>query len=940
MAEQEVTRAKREARARSPRSAPTIREQVYVPRRLRDQLALGLEAGFVAVQAPAGCGKTAVVLQFLLDEGVDPHWYTCGPDDAEPANLLTGLTKVLGRAERTGGQTALAALASTDVRQSYRKALKPLFDEFEEAHEAGIVLVIDDADALLTAPEAIEVLDYVLFALAPYARIFLLSRAELPLPSQAKPRLDGRATRVVADDLLLREDEIGACARTTYKIDLSPEEIARLYRVTAGWGIALRLALRLRDLGTNIERDERALFTPEARADLFAYLAAEVLSRVDKRIETFLRRTAILDTLDPAVCGRLTQEERPAELIQSLASAGLPVMKAGWSAYRCHSLLRDYFLDTLGDRQLREAHADAGGAFSGLGDWPQALSHFVAAGDISSALTLVDEHGRELFYTGHGRALLDLVKTAPAELLADHYRAEYWAAFAASRMFELDWAASALERVSRDATVRGDEVTAHDALRALAYMLNGWARFEPAMVVARRLLDTVPAGDIASRAAVTLGYLTTGMGAKVQFREALELTRRLLPDLSSEPRADAMSEAYARAVSAVTLAFEGDFASARAELNQADLLISGREYDVVTTFIPWSRALVEFQSGNPDGADDASRTAEEMALQFGDLQRVLECRAIRASTAVLRDSVVEADRGFAQLDELRSGGPNFWGTMFALLSLPHRARLHGDLAAARRAAEANNALAVGSGSAWFACSTRLDVANFRLLTGDSEAAREPARVALAEAMAMSADVLVYGANLMVAATGADDEAGAMAEALRIADMRDYRFLMPYGVRLPQLDAALWRALGSEAGGRAAVLLERTGPASAAALRPLIANLDEAAAVRAVGVLREFGAEGRDALDRLAAASNRRVSAAAEGALASLDAANPHGLSARELEVLQLLAQGLRTKEVAEQLVVTPATVSTHIQRIMNKTGTSSRAELLALALRELPPSAR
>ena len=237
-------------------------------------------------------------------------------------------------------------------------------------------------------------------------------------------------------------------------------------------------------------------------------------------------------------------------------------------------------------------------------------------------------------------------------------------------------------------------------------------------------------------------------------------------------------------------------------------------------------------------------------FEFGDLQRVLECRAIRASTAVLRESVAEADKGFAQLDELRGGGPNFWGTMFALLSLPHRARLHGDLAAARRAAEANNALAVGSGSAWFSCSTRLDVANFRLLTGDNEAAREPARTALAEATAMSADVLVYGAHLMIAATGADDEAAAMAEALRIADMRDYRFLMPYGVRLPQLDAALWRALGTDAGVRAAVLLESIGPASVAALRPLIPNLNEAAALRAVAVLRAFDAQGRDALGQV------------------------------------------------------------------------------------------
>jgi DNA-binding NarL/FixJ family response regulator len=316
---------------------------------------------------------------------------------------------------------------------------------------------------------------------------------------------------------------------------------------------------------------------------------------------------------------------------------------------------------------------------------------------------------------------------------------------------------------------------------------------------------------------------------------------------------------------------------------------------------------------------------------------VLECRAILASTNVLRGNLEEADRGFAQLDDLRGGGTDLWGTLLTLLSRPQRSRMHGDLAAALAAAEANHALAVATSSAWFVCSTGMDIANFRLLTGAGEAAREPARAALAHAQALSADLLLFGAHMMVAATGADDEAASMAAALRIAEARDYRFLMPYGVRLPQLDAALWRALGTAEGNRAAVILESAGPASCAALRPLIGGgLSEAAAVRAARVLRSFGAAARDTLGRLAAVPNRHVSAAAKAALADLDAENPYGLSNREVEVLRLLAQGLRTKEIAEQLVLTAATVSTHIQRIMGKTRTSSRAELVALALRETP----
>jgi LuxR family maltose regulon positive regulatory protein len=424
--------------------APTLRQPAFVPGRVRELMADGLEAGMLLVQAPAGYGKTAVILQCLVDEGTDPHWYTCQPEDSEASSLLTGLTNALGAAETVGGQTALAALASRDAGESYGVALKPFFEELaEDRDEQGRdasptdrgVLVIDDADAVRDSPRTIEILDDVLTRLAVYVRVVIISRAELPLASQAKRLLDGRAVRIVADDLLLLPDELAECARISYGVELSSEESDRLHQMTGGWGIALRLALRLHGLGTSMERDEGAPFTPEARSDLFAYLAAEVLSRIDERVERFLRQTAVLETLDPAVCARLTGEERAAELIQSLAGAGLPVMKAGWSAYRSHSLLRDYFLGALSENELREAHAAAGRAYTDIGEQAQALAHFVAAGDTEQALAIVDRHGRQLFFTRHGRAVLDLVKNAPLERLEEHYLAHYWAGFAAARMF-------------------------------------------------------------------------------------------------------------------------------------------------------------------------------------------------------------------------------------------------------------------------------------------------------------------------------------------------------------------------------------------------------------------------------------------------------------------------------------------------------------------------
>jgi DNA-binding CsgD family transcriptional regulator len=54
--------------------------------------------------------------------------------------------------------------------------------------------------------------------------------------------------------------------------------------------------------------------------------------------------------------------------------------------------------------------------------------------------------------------------------------------------------------------------------------------------------------------------------------------------------------------------------------------------------------------------------------------------------------------------------------------------------------------------------------------------------------------------------------------------------------------------------------------------------------------------------------------------------NPAGLTNRELEVLPLLAEGLRNAEIARRLVVTPKTVDHHVSSILRKLGVTNRSQ--------------
>jgi len=61
-------------------------------------------------------------------------------------------------------------------------------------------------------------------------------------------------------------------------------------------------------------------------------------------------------------------------------------------------------------------------------------------------------------------------------------------------------------------------------------------------------------------------------------------------------------------------------------------------------------------------------------------------------------------------------------------------------------------------------------------------------------------------------------------------------------------------------------------------------------------------------------------------------AKTYGLTSRESEILSLINKGLSNQEISDKVVISVSTVKKHIYNIYNKTGVSSRGQLISLFL--------
>lgn len=407
--------------------APRPRVQLVSRTRLVEQLQLGRDRGLTLISAPAGFGKTTLLVQWLANHkqlspisAVYPlgvAWLSLEAQDNDPTCFLFSLIAALQTVDLSLGATALSLL-QTGERMSPETVMTLLVNDLMHYAREDITLVLDDYHVIEASPIH-RALATLVEHLPARVHLILATRADPPLPL-ARLRARGQILEVRAADLRFSLEESSSFFQSTMGLSLSEEHVTGLQGRAEGWIAGLQLAgLALAD-----HPDPSGFLSVFNGSHRFVldYLCDEVLSRQSASIQSFLLHTAILERLSAPLCSAVTGEAASQEMLESLDRANLFVVsldeKREW--YRYHHLFAEVLSNRLKltmPHMVSELHRRASIWYEEHAFVSEAVQHGLVAHDYERVARLIERNAIAIELSGQHQTVLNWISGLPDEMV-------------------------------------------------------------------------------------------------------------------------------------------------------------------------------------------------------------------------------------------------------------------------------------------------------------------------------------------------------------------------------------------------------------------------------------------------------------------------------------------------------------------------------------------
>ena len=922
-------------------SAPILATKLYIPPprpkavlrpRLVERLNEGLAAGckLTLISAPAGFGKTTLVSEWIAGCGRgEPKarvaWLSLDEGDSNPARFLAYLVAALQTIFAGIGAGVLAALESPQPPTT-EALLTALINEITAIpHDPStgsgqrFILVLDDYHVIdarpVDAPASVDdVLAFLLEHLPPQMHLVVATREDPPLPL-ARHRARGQLTELRAAELRFTPTEAAEFLNRTMGLGLSADDVTALDARTEGWIAGLQLAaLALQGPLSLQGRADTASFIESFTGThhfMMDYLLEEVLQRQTAEIQAFLLGTAILDRLCGPLCeavlyGDAARHPTPSgsgqTLLACLERANLFIVPLDndrhW--YRYHRLFADLLRERLQQSAagVADYHLRASHWYQANGYLAEAFQHAAAARDLERAAELAEQAWPGMEDTFQTTVWLGWIKQLPADVTRVR----------PVLCTQLGWAFS----------LAGEPETSERHLQNAERALAGAA-------------DRAEFKPLPGNIALARAYNAQARGQVADTVKYAELAQQLIP----------AEDVYLRAQAVISLEIthwaSGELTAARRALD--DWMNAMRQIGNDVFVIATAFAVADIQIAQ--GLLREARRTYEQSLQLA-AEAGPEAQAITAHHH-LGLALLYRELGHAQEFAQHWQKAAELGQRTTIADWPHRwhvaqARVktsEGDFDAALDLLDAAQRVYVKS--------TVPDLRPVEALK--AQVYLRQGRLSKAQAWVRARDLTVNDdlsylrefehltlARILMA-TSSNRQASELLERLRQAAEAQDRMGSVLEILLTQ--ALAYRAQGDTTAAFAA--LER-GLALAKPEGYLRLFVDEGEMMRSLILDFRFWMEKRGPREgqNLIGYVDKLLAAFARPAIPESEVENQRSeilepLSPRELEVLQLIGQGLSNQEIADRLYLALSTVKGYTRTLFDKLQVERRTEAVARA---------
>ena len=900
-------------------ATPLLETKLYVPRsrvsvvrrpRLIEVLNQCSSEKVTIVVAPAGFGKTTLVAEWIAETrkgDIAAAWLSLDPGDNEPRRFWRYVVAALQRIHPDVGVEANAQLESPQ-HPPIDAALTALINDVE-ALGCELTLILDDYHVIESA-EIHDAMAFLLERVPSRMHLVIASRSDPPL-ALARLRVRGELTELRADELRFTLDEAAAFLRGM-SVDVSAGDMARLEARTEGWIAGLKLA------ALSMKGRDSSAFVDSFSGDnryVADYLVEEVLRSEREPVRRFLLATALLDRFSAPLSEAVTGERDAQQLLEDLERRGLFVIalddRREW--YRYHHLFADVLQKQLRSRDPNGAcvfHERASAWHEAHGSRGDAIRHALAAEDDERAAALLERTWPEKDRSYESRTWLDQVKSLPESVVRARPVLAMGYAWALLNNGELEPAELRLREVEASLGNSSDGRP----------IIGDEERFRP-----------LPAELAAARV-----YLTQSLGS---VPGTLEHAKRAL-DLI--PLDDAVGRTTGTALVALALWGRGDLDAAHRVFSDALTMMraSGHELDAIRgTFVPGDIRAAQgrlreaariYEQGLASAREvrSAAQETDELYLGLSELHR--EWNDLDAAIACL-DAITRSASS-----ALHMGNKMRWGTAMASVRMaqgdPNAALVLLDEAERHERRDP-----VPRARPIPAMRARIHIAQERLHEASDWASRVKVGVQDELSYLREYEHLTF-ARLLIARHAASGDDRVLRDALQLLER--LRVAAQTGGRIGSvIEALTLESLVQQAMGSTRTALECLGQALSVAEAEGFQRVFLDHGMRMRDLLRHAvtrGLAGEYARRILAgfdvrvpassAARTNRPGDVREAAVPALPV-----LTARELEILRLIAAGLRNQEIGDHLSISVATVKRHIANAYTKLGAGHRTEALARA---------